>query len=411
MSTQNDPQEQGSSTSALQARFAPLFERIAAGAVARETERRLAFDEVRALQQAGFGALRLPVALGGASISVRQQFELLIALGAADSNLVQAFRSHLIFVEDQRLQALQGDARARRWLARVAEGKFFGNGTTERGEGAAQRYQTTVRQTPQGWRLDGEKFYSTGSLYADYIAVAADRDGQRVTVLVPADAPGLTQRDDWDGFGQRLTASGHSAYVDVAVHEDDIAEGGYGSPGRTWATAYLQLVLLAALAGITRRVEQDAIAWVRERTRTFSHAPAALPKDDPLVQETIGKLSAAAFGTRAAVLAVAEALDLTLDAGGTDPEAIDRVERAAAQAQDVVIGLALEASTRFFEVGGSSLAGRAHAHDRHWRNARTLATHNPLAYKLRALGANLLNGDPLPYQWSAGVRPANGAGA
>jgi alkylation response protein AidB-like acyl-CoA dehydrogenase len=388
----------------LQARFAPVFEQIAAGAVQREASRSLAFQEVEALQQAGFGALRVPVEYGGSGVSIHQLFDLLIGLGAADSNLSQAFRPHLAFVEEQRLNALQGDARARTWLARAVEGKFFGNAVTEQGEGAAQRYKTAVTRTSDGWRLNGEKFYSTGSLYADYIAVAADRDGERVRVLVPADAPGLTQTDDWDGFGQRLTASGHSRYADVAVREEDIAAGGYGSAGRTWGTAYLQLVLLASLAGIARRVEQDAVAWVRERTRTFSHAPAALPKNDPLVQETIGKLSAAAFGTRAAVLAVADTLDEAIDAGGSVPELLDRAERAAAQAQEVVIAQTLDASTRFFEVGGASLAGGAHANDRHWRNARTLATHNPLAYKLRALGANLLNGDPLPYQWSAGVR-------
>ncbi len=398
MSTANDKE--------LQARFAPLFAQVAAGAVEREAKRQLAFDEIKALQQAGFGALRVPVEQGGSGVTIRQQFDLLIGLGAADSNLSQAFRPHLVFVEDQRLKALQGNAQARGWLAKAVEGRFFGNGVTELGHGSAQRYKTTVSRTLDGWRLNGEKFYSTGSLYADYIAVAADRDGQRVSVVVPADAPGLTQRDDWDGFGQRLTASGHSSYANVAVREEDIAEGGYGSPGRTWATAYLQLVLLASLAGIARRVEQDAIAWVRPRTRTFSHAPADLPKDDPLVQETIGKLSAAAFGTRAAVLAVAEALDEAIDAGGADPALLDHVERTAAQAQEIVISLTLDAGTRFFEVGGASLAGSAHAHDRHWRNACTLATHNPLAYKLRALGANLLNGDPLPYQWIVGVRPS-----
>lgn len=393
--------------SELHKHFAPLFEQIAAGAVERENKRELAFDEVRKLLQAGFGALRVPKEYGGSGVTIRQQFDLLIALASADSNLSQAFRPHLIFVEVQRLKALQGDARARAWLAKAVDAKFFGNGVTELEQGSTQRYQTAVTNTAEGLRLNGEKFYSTGSLYADYIVVAADRDGKRVSVIVPADAAGLTQRDDWDGFGQRLTASGHSSYVNVAVREEDISEDGYGSAGRTWSTAYLQLILLASLAGIASRVEQEAIAWVRPRQRTFSHAPAALPKDDPLVQETIGKLSAAAFGTRAAVLALAEALDEAIDAGGDDAGLLDHVERTAAKAQEIVISLTLDASTRLFEVGGASLASSTRAFDRHWRNARTIATHNPLAYKLRALGANLLNGDPLPYQWIVGVRSDN----
>ena len=34
--------------------------------------------------------------------------------------------------------------------------------------------------------------------------------------------------------------------------------------------------------------------------------------------------------------------------------------------------------------------------DRHWRNARTLASHNPTAYKARSIGQLEINGTPLP---------------
>lgn len=388
-------------------RFAPLFEEIAAGATERETDRRLAFAEVGALQEAGFGALRVPAELGGGGVSVRQLFELLIELAAADSNFPQIYRAHLGTVEELRVQAARGDERARHWLEKASTGTFFGAAVTEPEVGAADRYRTALTRSAEGWRLNGEKYYSTGSLYADYLSVAADRDGERVSVFVPADAPGVAQRDDWNGFGQRLTASGYSSFVDVAVSGEDVSPGGYGSPGRTWSTAYLQLILLASLAGIAQRVLDDAVEWARSRTRTFSHAPAALPKDDPLVQETVGKLSAAAFGTRAAVLAVADELDALFEDEDPDPARLDAVERSAGQAQDVVVSLTLDSSTRLFELGGASLLASDIALDRHWRNARTLATHNPLIYKLRSIGANLVGGDPLPFQWSAGVRPAS----
>ena len=58
-------------------------------------------------------------------------------------------------------------------------------------------------------RLNGHKFYSTGTLYADVIAVSAvDVDGNDVQVIIPTDRPGVELFDDWDGFGQRTTASG-----------------------------------------------------------------------------------------------------------------------------------------------------------------------------------------------------------
>ncbi|MFD5812033.1 acyl-CoA dehydrogenase family protein [Rhodococcus aetherivorans] len=386
----------------LRERFRPIFDRIAEGAVQREHERRLPFHEVQWLREARFGALRVPVEFGGFGATIRQLFDLLIDLAAAESNLPQALRVHWSFVEDQRLA---GDERARHWLAAAADGTLVGNAITEPGVGAADRYRTTLTRKGSDWALDGIKYYSTGSLYADHILVAADRDGERVSVLVDARQEGVEQTDDWDGFGQRLTASGTTTFTGVVVPEDRILGPGYGAPGRTYATAYLQLVQLAVLAGIARRAEADAVDWVRARTRTFTHAVADLPRHDPLVQQVIGKLSAAAFGARAAVLAVADDLDVLLDAGADDPELLDRAEASAARAQSVVIGLVLDATAQLFEVGGASITSSEAALDRHWRNARTVAAHNPLIYKQQAVGAHVLNGDPLPYAWSAGRRP------
>ncbi|MBA8961764.1 acyl-CoA dehydrogenase family protein [Rhodococcus opacus] len=387
----------------LEDRFHPIFDRIAEGALGRERDRRLPFDEVGLLRDARFGALRVPVEFGGFGASVRQLFGLLIDLAAAESNLPQALRVHWSFVEDQRLAA--PTVNRERWLRAAAEGTLIGNAITEPGVGAADRYQTTLRRGDDGtWVLDGVKYYSTGSLYADHILVAADRDGERVSVLVDADAPGVAQTDDWDGFGQRLTASGTTTFSGVVVPEDRILGPGYGAPGRTYATSYLQLVQLAVLAGIARRAETDTAEWVRARTRTFTHAAADLPRHDPLVQQVIGKLSAAAYGARATVLAVADELDRLLDAGGEDPELLDRAEAAAARAQSVVIGLVLDATAQVFEVGGASITSSELGLDRHWRNARTISAHNPLIYKQQSVGAYVLNGDPLPYAWSAGKR-------
>ena len=381
--------------------FRPVFERIAEGALVRERDRRLPYDEVAWLRDARFGALRVPVEHGGFGASVRQLFDLLIDLAAAESNLPQALRVHWAFVEDQRLA---GDDRGAAWLRAAADGTLVGNAITEPGVGAADRYRTALTPRDGQWVLDGVKYYSTGTLYADHVLVAADRDGERVSVLVDAHAPGVEQSDDWDGFGQRLTASGTTTFRDVAVTEDRILGPGYGAPGRTYATSYLQLVQLAVLAGIARRAETDVAEWVRARTRTFTHAAADLPRHDPLVQQVVGQVSAAAYGARAAVLAVADELDALLDAGGDDPDLLDAAEVAAARAQSVVIGLVLDATSRLFEVGGASISSEELGLDRHWRNARTISVHNPLIYKQQSIGAYVLNGDPLPYAWSAGAR-------
>jgi alkylation response protein AidB-like acyl-CoA dehydrogenase len=391
----------------LDERFQPIFARIAEGAVRRETDRALAHTEVGWLRDAGFGALRVPVEHGGLGATVRQQFRLLVDLAAAESNLPQALRVHWWFVEDQRLSP--DPERGARWLRAVADGALVGNAITEPGVGAIDRYRTALTRDGESYRLDGTKYYSTGSLFADHIAVAADLDGERVSVLVDADAPGVAQRDDWDGFGQRTTASGTTEFTRVRVHQDRILGAGYGSAGKGYGTGYLQLVQLSVLAGIAARAAADAAEWVRERTRTFTHAAADLPRHDPLVQQVIGRLSSVAFTARTVVLAVADLYDELLDGAartGDEPDErlVDAAELAAAQAQATLIPLVLDATTQLFEVGGASVVSERLRLDRHWRNARTVSVHNPLIYKLQAVGAHVLNGDELPYAWSAGRR-------
>jgi alkylation response protein AidB-like acyl-CoA dehydrogenase len=387
----------------LKARLAPIFEKIAAGAVDRERNRTLPFDEIRLLKEAGFGALRVPREYGGLGATLRQAFDLLIMLAAADSNLPQALRVHFNIIEDLILN--KDELVKARWLKAIAGGALIGVAVTELGIGAVENYRTTVRSGTNGLRLNGTKYYTTGTLYADHLIVAADQDGKRVSVLIDTDQPGVTVHDDWDGFGQRLTASGTAEFNDVRVSPDRILGPGYGTEGRVYGTAHVQLVLLATLAGIARRAAGDTVDWIKPRTRTFTHAVADLPKDDPLVHQVIGKLSAAAFGSRAAVLAAVDELARTLDGRDQDPQQLDASELAAAQAQVIVTKLVLDATTELFEVGGASLTSEKLATDRHWRNARTIASHNPVIFKLRSIGAHELNGADLPYAWSAGVRP------
>jgi alkylation response protein AidB-like acyl-CoA dehydrogenase len=309
---------------------------------------------------------------------------------------------HWWFVEEQ-LLAEPGPERDR-WLRAAVDGVLVGNAISEPGVGAIDRYRTTLTPDGDGLRLSGTKYYSTGSLYADHIVVAADRDGERLAVLVDADAPGVTQHDDWDGFGQRTTASGTTEFDDVAVPADRVLGPGYGTPGRTYGTAYLQLVQLAVLAGIAQRATDDVAGWVRDRTRSFTHATADLPRHDPLVQQVIGRLSSTAYAARALVLDVADQLDHVLAGHTEDADLLDRVELDVARAQAVVIPAVLDATTQLFEVGGASITSEGLRLDRHWRNARTVSVHNPLIYKLRTVGDHVLNGSDLPYAWSAGNR-------
>ena len=68
-------------------------------------------------------------------------------------------------------------------------------------------------------------------------------------------------------------------------------------------------------------------------------------------------------------------------AGTATPDLYDAADVATFSAQGQVIDLVLGLTTELFEVGGSSAVTERYRLDRHWRNARTLASHNPVIYR------------------------------
>lgn len=383
--------------SELLATFQPVFDEIAAGAIARETNRELAYDAVRLLAQSGFTSLRVPPEYGGLGASLTNTFLLLARLGEADPNIVQALRAH--FTTMQQLRVADRSEQDR-WFPRIVAGDIFGNATTEKGNKPGTN-STRLEEHDGQWHLNGTKYYSTGSLYADWIKVAADlADGTTHRATVHRDDPGVELIDDWDGFGQRLTASGTTRLTDVEVDPANIAPPG-DEEGRGTLTSYVQLVLLAALTGIGRAVRRDAVEYVRGRTRAFAHGVGSSPQRDPLIQETVGRISARVFGVEAAFASAANTLDdivaraEQLDGVVEDTAELDTI---TSEAQIVIVEQVLAASTQLFEVGGASATSESRRLDRHWRNARVLGSHNPLVYRAREIGQQRLTGD-------AGIAP------
>ncbi|MFB4349233.1 acyl-CoA dehydrogenase family protein [Microbacterium sp. CR_7] len=382
-------------------RLRPLFAEIAEGTVAREQSRSLPFPEVEALRAAGFGRLRLPVELGGDGLDWPSFAELLIELAAADSNLPQIFRGHIAYVEH--VLASPPGARRDLWLDRLARGELVGNAWSENGAAAVGTNATRVSRRPDGtWRVDGRKFYTTGSIFADWIDATVDLDGTTVTALIPRNQGGVSVSDDWDGFGQPLTGTGTAVFDDASVDEGDVEPFTARFP---FQTAVYQLTLLSVLAGIAAAVERDTAAQVRARTRVYSHGTADRVADDPQVLQIVGELTATSATARALVLDVAREVQHAADSLGT-PEAQDAVvaaELRSTHAQIVLTDLVPRAATRLFDTLGASAVRSGTALDRHWRNARTVSSHNPWIFKARQLGDHAVNGRVPDFVWTVGA--------
>ena len=322
---------------------------------------------------------------GGLGAGLGQSIRLLVRLGEADSNLVQALRAHFTTVE---VLLLSDEAQQDLWFPRIVGGALIGNATTERGNEPG-RNSTVLANREGRLFLNGTKYYSTGSLYADWIKVHADtEDGNSVRVAVHRDAPGIELLDDWDGFGQRLTASGTTHLTDVEVQPVDVTP--YPRDfGASPFTAYVQLILLTALTGIGRAARRDAVDYVRSRDRAFSHGVGTVPQRDPLVQEVIGRISATVFGVEAALESAAAAVEdaaLRSAQGTLTAVHVAVLDTRIAEAQIVIVEQVLDATNRLFEVGGASAASEVRRLDRHWRNARVIGQHNPLIYRAREVG-------------------------
>lgn len=379
-------------TEELLARFQPIFDDIAAGAAAREAKRELAYDDVARLKEAGFGSLRIPQEFGGLGATLGQSIAILARLGEADSNLVQALRAHFTTIEG----LLVGDhEQQEQWFPRIVSGDLLGNATTEKGN-LPGKNSTVLTQRDGRLFLNGTKFYSTGSLYADWIKVHADtEDGDSVRVAVHRSAPGLELIDDWDGFGQRLTASGTTRFTDVGVLPSAVSPYSASLTAGPFA-AYVQLVLLTALVGVGRAARRDAVHYVRTRTRAFAHGVGSDPQRDPLIQEVIGRVSATVFGVEAALKVATEEVEqaFLFAADGTlTPERINDVDTTISEAQIIIVEQVLDATNRLFEVGGASATSESRRLDRHWRNARVIGQHNPVIYRAREVGQQRLTGD------------------
>ncbi|CEI51748.1 MULTISPECIES: acyl-CoA dehydrogenase family protein [Acinetobacter] len=393
------------------AKYRPIFEKIAEGTLAREQQRSLPYEQINWLKQAGFGALRVPVKFGGDGVSLPQLFQLLIELAKADSNIVQALRGHFAFVED-RLNAHKVADQAL-WFKRFVQGDLVGNAWTEIGQVKIGDVITRVKQKNNQLLVNGKKYYSTGTIFADWVDLFAydETTDQHVIAAISRHASGVQVLDDWDGFGQKTTGSGTLSLTDVAIERDHILPF---EQRFKYQTAFYQVIHLATLSGIAQSAVATFIHEVQKRDRIFSHGNADLVRNDPQILQVIGKASAQAYASETITLRTAEALQKAYLSHFGESEikniqANNDAELESAQGQVVISALVLELTSQLFNALGASASTTSKQLDRFWRNARVVSSHNPLVYKEKVIGDWEVNHEPLPFVWQIGASPKIGA--
>jgi acyl-CoA dehydrogenase len=279
----------------------------AAEAVPPDLEREI----VATCVASGLFAPNLPVELGGAGLSLRQQVVVEEEVGGLTNWLWAAlWRPPNVLVH-------ASPAQRERYVRPYTRGEFRGcYAITEPGAGSdVSDLQTMARRDGDGWRISGEKWFVTGGDVARFVLVVATAetaDGLAPTIFfVDRDAPGVR-------WGRQPKFTNHALYGhpemkldDVPVGEGDVlgAVGGGISLTHDWFREE-RLMIAARCIGAARRCLEEAHTWARER-QAFGQSIGDYQAMQWMLADSATELAAA----RALLYQTVEAI-----AGGLDPK-------------------------------------------------------------------------------------------
>uniref|UniRef100_A0A5Q5CC19 Dibenzothiophene monooxygenase n=1 Tax=Mycobacterium sp. (strain JLS) TaxID=164757 RepID=A0A5Q5CC19_MYCSJ len=379
---------------------AKLSAEFDAEASARDAERQLPHEQVKALKESGLLAISVPAEHGGIDAPATVLAEVFRLIAHADPSLSQIPHSHFVFLEALRLQ---GTADQQAYFYRqVLDGALLANAQSERGPHPIDVDTTTVTRRSSGdYVLTGRKFYSTGALFADWLVVRASLDDGSVptastpkaVAFVPRDADGVDVADDWEGMGQRTTASGTVTLADVAVPAEHVVPFSPIFAEPTTYGARAQLLHSAIDVGIATGALAAGVRQA-ERARPHFEANVATAVDDPTLIQAAAELTVTVRGAQALLVEAARAVDAATEHLTEESAAAASV--AVAVAKVAAVRASLEAATGLFELGGTRSASVSGNLSRYWRDARTHTLHDPVRWKLQHIGRYTLSGTRPP---------------
>ncbi|MFS2225933.1 SfnB family sulfur acquisition oxidoreductase [Pantoea sp. B65] len=366
-------------------------------AATRDRDRIYPLEALSLFSRSGLGSISVPRAFGGGGLSYRTVAEVFRIISAADPSLGQIPQNHfglIQFIRDE------GSPEQQKTLFKaVVEGQRLGNGGPEKNTRHTREVHARLRQHADGLRLTGEKFYSTGALFAHIVVTTAINDeGVAVMAFVPRLAAGLEIIDDWSAIGQRTTASGTVRLQEVAVDAARVIPlPATDRPSLRGPVS--QLIQAAIDAGIARGAFDEAGEFIRHHSRPWVDAGVERNADDPHLQADVGRVYVELTAAEALLRRAAKTLD-DIDPASLNAETAARASIAVAEAKVLTTEVALKASEKLLEWGGSRATLSEHGLDRHWRNARTHTLHDPVRWKYHAIGNYYLNGIfPVRHAW------------
>lgn len=390
----------GSAAEALEV-AATLSAEVAPDAARRDRDRVIPVPELAAIARSGLLGITAPGDLGGADVAAATLVEVMRRLAEADPNIAQILQSHFLFLDLVRLQGTAGQREL--FFGQALAGQRIANAQSERGTRTVAEDRTTLElRDDGGYGLSGHKYYATGSLHADWLAIRASLAGEpagaggqqpKAIAFVPADTSGVRVEDDWDGLGQRTTGSGSVILDDVRVPAEHVVPFTPIFSKPTVYGAFAQVLHAAIDVGIARAALTEARTQA-VGARPWFESGVERATDDLLLIQQAGELEISVRAAEALLREAASGIDHARAQLTEDSAAAASIATAVAKVSGA--RAAVEVTSAMFEFGGTRAASAAGNLSRYWRDARTHTLHDPARWKVQHIGRWTLNGVPPP---------------
>ncbi len=364
----------------------------------RDQNRQLPFAEIELFSKKGLGGIRIPQAFGGAFVSNKTLAQVFRIINKADSSVGQIPQNQIALLN--MIDILGSEQQKQFIFNEILNGKRLANGGPERNTKDTKTLNTTLSIENGRYYVDGEKFYSTGSSFAHWLAIKAIHpEGYVVLTLVDATAQGVEVIDNWNGFGQRTTSSGTVKLQRVEVDPLLIFDERKLAEDVTYRGAFSQLMQVAIDVGIAEAAFEDTLSAVK-KARPIVDAQVEKASFEHYTLQEVGK---SAVLLDAAILLLDEAAEYLDELDQLSVVSAEQAAQASilvAEAKVYANDAALQISEKLLELGGSRSSPSQHNLDQHWRNARVHTLHDPIRWKLHALGNYYLNNTfPARHAW------------
>jgi alkylation response protein AidB-like acyl-CoA dehydrogenase len=373
-----------------------IASRLRETAVERERAAAPPRAEVELLRSAGFLTLLNPREVGGGGARFTDAFRVVRSLARADTSIAQILSYHYLLSHSAFWRS--SPAQQARLVRDSVEQKWFWGG-------ASNPRDPLTRLTAEGehFILNGRKTFASNASLADRITLRAAFGDATVLLAVPGDSRGIVHANDWDAFGQRLTESGSVEFHDVRIERGDILGDFPPAPNTilplltTLVVPIHQLLFVNFYLGTAEGALSEANAYVRASAKPWQTSRVSVASDDPYILELYGTLHSDLRASLALAEVAAEEIEAAIQRGSQLDSGARNAAAATVYAAKVNgTRVALEVTSRIFELMGARSTSARYGFDRFWRNIRTHSLHDPVAYKAREVGNFALNGSITP---------------